>query len=492
MAANQQYSPLQLYTAPRTGLTGLVEENKLWEAYRVEPDKLQAVIAQAYGLKNGGMGLIEMMTQGKGRVVEKKIKNSRYTWELFTDPERAIECSGLLNPSETPGANGEYFYLTFPERVFELGANLRADNGQIARVMEDSYQQGLQYVYAMQMNDKSSYMEPSVVAAGARFTEVWANYAEGSVRGTGVQTSTPAKLYNQIGTFRKTGSVTRNGAKVKQFMPIVSKGENGEIKKSLVWAEDVVWQTIAEQKKALAYAGIYGKLSSHQLDANGRPIFMGAGIREQLHANNRREFIGEITFEDFSDLADSLYQNVVDNGGTPEIIVLTGTDGLRMVEEVIEKKLVQRFGSSLHLDSNHFVSKDADGLKTGGYFRTVELPSGVTLKFRNFPLYNDRTHNRLINPKTGNPWESSRFTFLNFGLNSNGEPNIQKVIPEDMGSAMWTVGGSMDGKTTRKNLASQGASGFDGYDFHLIDDCGYVITDPTTCAELVPAGLRDF
>lgn len=490
---NQQYSPLQLYTAPRN-LTGLVEENKLWEAYRMEPDKLPAVMAQAFGMKHGQAGLIEMLTQGRGRVTEKKIKNRRYEWELFTEDNRSIEVVGLLNSSTTPGLGGEIFYLIFSEKWFELGANLRADNGQIVRVMEDPYQQGNEYVYAVQLNDSNpaAILESINYQAGARFMEVWADYEEGSVRGTGVHVSTPAKLANQIGTFRKTVSITRHGHYAKQFMPIMSKDENGKPKQSYVWAEEVVWLAMKDIQKSLAYAGMYSNTKKgHQVGSTGRPVTMGAGIRQQMAPSNKREFVGAPTYDDFNDFAESLYQAAIDAGNDMEVVVLTGQDGMRIVEEVIAKQLAVRF-PNITLNSEHFVKKDGKDLSLGGFFRILELPCGITLKFKNFALYNDRDFHRLYNPKTGNPWESSRFTFLNFGLNSNGEPNIQKVIPEGGQGVVWTVGGSTDASGARKSKSSQGASGFDGYEVHLLEECGYVITDPTLCGELIPAGLKDF
>lgn len=490
---NQSYSPLQLYTAPRN-LTGLVEENKLWEAYRMEPDKLPAVMAKAFGMKNGQVGLVEMLTQGRGRVTERKIKNRRYRWELFTEDNRSIEVSGLLNASATPGIGGEIFYLVFAEKWFDLGANLRADNGQIVRVMEDPYQQGNEFVYAVQLNSNNpaDYLESINVQAGARFMEVWADYEEGSIRGTGVSVSTPAMLENQIATYRKTVSVTRHGHYAKQFMPIMSKGEDGKPKQSYVWAEDVIWQAMKEMQTQMAWAGMYANTKKgHQIGSSGRPIMSGAGLRQQLAPSNKREFVGQPTYEDFNDFAESLYQAAIEAGNEMEVVVLTGTDGLRIVEDVIAKQLAVRFPNMI-VDSNYFVKKDGKDLSLGGYFRVLELPCGITLKFKNFALYNDRDFHRLYNPKTGNPWESSRFTFLNFGLNSNGEPNIQKVIPEGGQGLVWAVGGSTDPSGAKRSKSAQGASGFDGYDVHFLEEYGYVITDPTLCGELVPSGLRDF
>jgi hypothetical protein len=493
MASIAKYSPLQLYKA--TGnLTGLVEENKLWNAYKIEPDRLPAVIAKAYGMKHGEMGLLEMMTQGKGRVSTKEIKNRKYRWELYTQDDRSIEVVGLLNASATPGLNLEIFYVLFAEKWFELGANLKADDGTMVRVMEDPYQQGTQYVYALQLNsdDRNAYLDPSNLEGGAKFRELWADYEEGSVRGTGVHVSNPAMLENQTGLFRTTVSVTRSAQRAVQFMPIVTLGEGGEVKKSLVWAEEVVWQAMKKHQKSIAISGIYSNLSNHRIGANGRIIPAGAGIRQQIAPANKREFVGEPTFEDFEDFAESLYQNITSEGGEEEVVVLTGIDGMKIAERVIFAEMTRRLGGGVMFDSKHFISETGKDLTLGGYFRAVKLSCGITLKFRNFPLYNDRELHGLINPKTGNPWESSRFTFLNFGTNSNGEANIQKVIPKDAEGIVWTVGGSTDPSGPKKSKGAQGASGYDGFDVHWLDECGYMISDPTTCGEMVPAGLKDF
>lgn len=492
MATSQKYSPLQLYKA--TGnLTGLVEENKLWNAYKIEPDKLNAIIAKAYGMKHGEVGLLEMMTQGKGRVVTKEIKNRKYRWELYTQDDRSIEVVGLLNPSATPGLHGEVFYSLLPEKWFELGANLKLDDGTMVRVMEDPYQQGTQYVYALQLNnpEPTAYADPANFEGGARVRELWADYEEGSVRGTGVHVSNPAMLENQVGLFRKTASVTRSAQRAIQFMPVITLDEQGKPKKSMVWAQEVVWQTLKEHKKALAISGIYSNLSNHRIGANGRIIPMGAGIRQQIAPANKREFIGEPTFEDFEDFAESLYHNIIAEGGEQEVVVLTGMDGMKIAQRVIFAEMSRRLGN-VTLNADYFIKESGNDLTLKGYFNVVTLSCGITLKFKNFPLYNDKELHGLTNPKTGNPWESSRFTFLNFGLNSNGESNIQKVVPKGAEGIIWEVGGSTGSSGPKKSQSAQGASGYDGFDVHFLDECGYMISDPTTCGEMVPAGLKDF
>jgi hypothetical protein len=492
MASIQTYSPLQLYKA--TGnLDGLAEENKLWNAYKIEPDKLPAIIAKAYGMKNGEMGLLEMMTQGKGRVTKKEIKNRKYRWELYTADDRSVEVVGLLNPSSTPGLKREVFYVLFPEKWFELGANLKADDGTMVRVMEDPYQQGTNFVYALQLNnaEDTAYLDPSNLEGGAKFRELWADYEEGSVRGTGVHASNPAMLENQTGLFRTTVSVTRSAQRAVQFMPIVTRGENGEVKKSMVWAEEVVWLAMKKHQKSLAVSGIYSNLSNHRIGANGRIIPAGAGIRQQIAPANKREFVGEPTFEDFEDFAESLYHNIIAEGGEQEVVVLTGMDGMKIAQRVIFTEMSRRLGN-VTLNADYFVSKEGKDLTLGGYFNVVTLSCGITLKFKNFALYNDHDLHGLKNPTTGNPWESSRFTFLNFGLNSNGEANIQKVVPKDAEGIVWTVGGSTDPSGPKRSKGAQGASGYDGFDVHWLDECGYMISDPTTCGEMVPAGLKDF
>lgn len=487
---NSTVSKLQLYTAPAR-MTGLVESNKLYNAFLVEPEKMQAVMARAFGQSNGQEDILDLLTTGT--LQTEYVDVPVYRWPLYTKDTQVVEVAGpALDGGSTPGIGLSLFRVPFPERFFELGANLRSDNGTMVRVMEDPYQDGNHYIYTFQLNSDSpaDYMDPTQVAAGSRFMEVWADYEEYSNGGTGVHVSTPAMLENTLGTFRTKIAVTREAAKTKQVMDIVSRDpETGKGRTSKVWATEVEWLAYRKHRKQISYALVYSNKSSHRKGANGRAVYQGAGFREQISPSNIWEYSGtELSYSLLEDFVENLERTAINNGGEPKLVCLTGRDGLRMVDEMLRKRFKDQ--GLVISDSSKFLKGDGTNLELTGYFKKFTTQSGITVEFRNFAPYNDKDFHRTYNPYTGNPLESSVFTFLNFGLDKSNEGNIKKIYFRGGEKLMWTVSGSTNASGVKKSLSAEGASGIDGYEFYMLDQCGLKVSDPTSCGELRPVGIR--
>jgi hypothetical protein len=487
---NSKISNLQLYTAP-ANITGLMESNKLYNAFLVEPEKMQAVMARAFGQANGQEDVLDMLTTGAMQT--EYVEVPVYRWPLYTKDSRSIEVAGpAISGGATPGIGGSVFYVPFSERHFELGANLRADDGTMVRVQEDPYQDGDTYVYGFILNDgnPASFMDPSQVTYGSRFMETWADYEEFSNGGTGVSMTTPAMLENTLGTFRTKVAVTREAAKTKLVMDIITKGKDGKPKVSKVWASELEWMAYARHREKIVYASIYANKSSHRKGANGRIVYQGAGFREQISPSNIWEYSGnEVSYALFEDFVENLERTAINNGGTPNLVCLTGRDGLKMIDNMLRKRFKDQ--GLVISDSSKFLKGDGNNLKLTGYFSEFTTQSGITVSFKNYAPYNDADFHRTKNPMTGNPLESSVFTFMNFGTDGKGGANIKKIVFRGGEKLMWTVSGSTSANNQeKKSLSSEGSSGVDGYEFYMLDQCGIKVSDPTSCGELRPVGLK--
>lgn len=490
MAFNSKISNLQLYTAP-ANITGLMESNKLYNAFLVEPEKMQAVMARAFGQANGQEDVLDMLTTGAMQT--EYVSTASYRWPLYTKDTRSIELAGpVIGGSSTPGIGRSVFYIPLAERHFELGANLRLDDGTMVRVQEDPYQDGENYVYGVILNDPNpaAFADPAVLTYGSRVMETWADYEEFSNGGTGVSMTTPAMLENSLGTFRTKIAVTRDAAKTKMVMDIITKGKDGKPKISKVWASELEWMAYARHREKITYAMIYANKSSHRLGANGRPVSQGAGFREQISPSNIWEYSGhELSYALFEDFVENLERTAINNGGAPNLVCLTGRDGLKMVDQMLRKKFKDQ--GLVISDSSKFLTGSGRDLHLTGYFSSFTTQSGITVKFKNFAPYNDEDFHRVKNPLTGNPLESSVFTFLNFGSDKSGGGNIKKIVFRGGEKLMWTVSGSTSANgQEKKSLSSEGASGVDGYEFYMLDQCGIKVSDPTSCGELRPVGLK--
>ena len=102
--------------------------------------------------------------------------------------------------------------------------------------------------------------------------------------------------------------------------------------------------------------------------------------------------------------------------------------------------------------------------------------NGDRITLKECPLYNDTVHHRLRNPQTGKPAESYKATFLNFKLNRNGESNIQKVYHKGREMASTYIEGLSSPFGMKKNGTA--SSPVDGYEFHVLSECGIMVQDP--------------
>lgn len=494
MAYNSTVSSLQLYTPAGGKLSGLVESNKLYNAFVAEPTKMRAVMARAFGQMKGKEDILDMLTNGTMQT--ETISSEVYRWPLYTKDSELVEVAGAaLDGGSYPGLGNSTFRVPFAEKFFELGSNLRADDNTMCRVQEDPYQDGNLWIYTLVLNNSNpaAYIEPAMVTYGARFLQVWGDYEEYSDGGIGVAMSTPAMLENQLQTFRSKASVTRNGSRTKLAMDIMStdpKTNKGKVV-STVWAEEVVWKTYEQHRRDITWAMIYSNKSTHRIGANGRPVKAGAGFHEQISPANVWEYSGnELDYDLFVDFIENLERIAIDNGGQPELVCLTGRDGMAKVDRMLAKRFKDK--GLVAMDS-HFIKGDGNGsLTLNGYFRGFTTESGITVKFKNFAPYNDAEFNRQKNPITGNPLESSTFTVLNFGTDAKGNANIKKIYYEGAEGMMWSVGGSMNASGERKSKSSEGASGIDGFDVYFLDQCGLKMSDPTSCGMLQAVGIKRY
>lgn len=493
MAYNQNVSTLQLYTPPAGRLSGLVESNKLYNAYMAEPTKMRAVMARAFGQMKGKEDILDMLTNGamQSEVIETEV----YRWPLYTKDTELVEVTGdCLEGSSNIGLNNSTFRLPFGERFFELGAVLRADDGTNCRVQEDPYQDGVNWIYTLQLNNPNpaAFIAAANITYGARFMQVWSGYEEYSDGGVGTAMSTPGMLENQLTIFRSKASITRIGAKTKLAMDIATTDpKTNKGKTATVWAEEVIWKTYEQHRRDITYAMIYDNKSTHRLGANGRPVKSGAGFHEQISPANIWEYTGnEMDYDLFVDFVENLEKAAIDNGGTPELVCLTGRDGMAMIDRMLTTKFS---GKGLVAMDSHFIKGDGNGnLSLQGYFRGFTTESGITVKFKNFAPYNDAEFHRQKNPITGNPLESSTFTILNFGTSAQGDANIKKIYFKDGEGLMWSSNGSMGPNGVHTSKSTSAASGIDGYDVFFLDHCGLKVGDPTSCGMLQQVGIKRF
>jgi len=483
MASTTKVSPLQVYQS--RDFSGLTETNHLSNAYLTEPEKVGSVLAYAFGIQDNNV--LSLLTGGIGNTLY--VTDREYEWMLHSQSERAIEVQqDTAGTNDTPGYAGAQFQLILAEKWFEVTDNLIADDTRTqVHVVSEPYQSGSGWVYTVQLTDPSyeAFCDPDFLKPGARWSKDWSSVEEYSIKGGGHGYSTPYKLRNQLTTMRKTYKVTREAAQAVMVVELFSPDGSQSTK---LWTKLAEWTAMAKWYREIDRSFIYSKYNKNSQGIvtlqgeNKRPIYHGAGFREQISPANKRYYT-TLTYEILDEFLLDLSYAADKWGGDHKFVALTGKMGMREFDRAM-KEYNNSNGITI-TDHGTFITGKGDELGIDGYFRTVKFMNGIELTIKEFPPYDDIIRNREVHPLTGKPVESYRFTILNFGR-KNGKANIKKVAMKDSDMAMWHVNGSTDPYGgVAKSISTMRSTGIDGYEVHFLSQCGIMVEDPTSCGELI-------
>lgn len=484
MTSKTSVSPLQVYES--RDFAGLTESNHLSNAYLTEPEKVGSVLAYAFGIQEDNV--LSLLTGGIGNTLY--VNNREYEWDLHSQSDKAIEViADTAGANLTPGQYGMLFKITLGEKWFDVSDVLLADDTLTqARVQFEPESDGAGWTYTCQLvsPNQLAFVDPAFLKPGARWSKEYSAVEEYSVKGGGHGYATPYKLRNQLTTLRKTYSVTREATKAVMIVELFDPADPS--KSTKLWTKVAEWTAMAywyrELDKSYLYS-IYNKASNGEVSVQGenkRPVFIGAGLREQISPANRR-FYTKLTYEILDEFLLDLSYAASKWGGDYKFVALTGKMGMREFDRAIKDHA--RGNNITVTTAGTFITGHGDELSFEGYFKTVMFLNGIELTVKEFAPYDDIVRGRALHPITQKPIESYRFTVLNFGRNK-GVSNIRKVAMADSEMAMWHVCGSTDPfGGVAKSIMTQRSSGIDGYDVHFLSQCGLMVQDPTSCGELI-------
>ena len=484
MASTTRVSPLQVY--PTRDFNGLTEANHLSNAYLTEPEKVGSVLAYAFGIQENNV--LSLLTGGIGNT--KYVTNREYEWDLHSQSDRAIEVQAdSTNGNNQPGCGQQPFQVILAEKWFEVSDVLVADDTITqVKVLTEPVQSGNGYVYTVQVMspEYDAFCSPDFLKPGARWSKEFSAVEEYSTKGGGHGYATPYKLRNQLTTLRKTYKVTRDAAMAVMVVELFDPADPS--KSTKLWTKLAEWTAMAYWYREIDKSMIYSKYNKNAQGEvllqgeNKRPVYIGAGFREQISPANKRYYT-KLTYEILDEFLLDLSYAANAWGGDHKFVALTGKMGMREFDRAMKE--YNRGNNITITDHGTFITGKGDDLTIDGYFRTVKFMNGIELTVKEFAPYDDIVRNRSYHPVTQKPIESYRFTILNFGR-KNGTSNIRKVAMKDSDMAMWHVNGSTDPYGGVANsIMTQRSSGIDGYEVHMLSQCGIMVEDATSCGELI-------
>ena len=466
----------------------LIDTNKISIASQQKPYEVSTILSYVFGTKDNGYSTsIDMLTGGLGNVMT--IDQPSFEWGVMIDQDRAVTIRDAkwngapIVASTTAGLNNTPIMLWLEDNWFGPGATLELDNKEFQlRVADAPYQDGSLYVYTCYIanGNPASYIPYEYLQAGSQVSRLASAYEEYSEEADILNYNTHFKMRNYLTTVRLSYDIT--GSAYSTVMAIALKDPKSG-KTSYLWSTFQEWVAMREWYKRIERALVYNKSnvnkdgSCNLKGKNGRPVFIGAGLLEQIAPSNKRTYT-RLTAELLEDFLADLSYNVL---GTNErkFVALTGEMGMREFDRVLKEKM-----ANMNLIDTVFVTGSGDNLTFGGQFKTYKMSNGIELTLKYFPLYDNLVYNRQLHPVTLKPLESYRMTFLDLGRR-DGEANVVKVVRKDREFVNWCTAGSVTPSGYAHSNTEVRSNAKDGYAVHFLGEMGIMLRDPRACGELI-------
>lgn len=466
--------------------TGLTQANHLSTFFLTEPAMASEVITRVYNKYNGYKNALSFLTTGTGRT--KELDNIIYRWPLMGDSEKAVPISVSQTTygdgGTTPGINFTTFRVGLPEKWFTEGDVLVPDdNSYSMRVMGGITVDGTDFIYTLQLitKDPTAYVPPALLQTGSELSKDYNIVEHDHSRTSGDTTyATPFMMENVMSTYRKMYSVS--GAAQAKVLKISLMDPNGS-ETANTWVKYAEWEFWAQWMDEMERALIYGKGNvnknngtTNMKGASGNVIYSGAGLEEQIAPANKRYYT-TLTEQVIRDYMDDLALNGTEDGPR-KYIALCGRQFMNLFDQAMKKS-----ASAFTLVDSKFITGSGQELALGGQFKTYTGLNGDEITLKECPLYNSTIRSRQLHPQTGKPVESYKATFLNFKMNGSGESNIQKVYHKGREMSSTYIEGMCSPFGMKKSGTS--SSPVDGYEFHVLSECGIMLKDPTDAGQLL-------
>ena len=417
---------------------------------------------------------------------ERTISSLEWEWSVMGADEKPLVVVENIEPSDKKLGEGRTtFRIKLDHNWYVAGDVMAPLNGPKhfqVRIMEEPQRHGTGWVYTVRLKEDdfrgflpSQYLEP-----GQEWSKLFSEYEEAAEQSGSTQYAMPTGFRDFMSKFRKKYKVTDYAG--QEVLAVGLPGPDGKMYKSWIkLAEANFWKEWAREKEI---ALIYNKSSKTIEGANGRPVRSFAGLQEKLqdgHIHYYSEFSTRL-LEEF--LMDISYGRSTPGSGNRKMRVYTGEYGMILFHRAVMNSVTK--GWTIVSTSFDPVKKTSSALSSNAYaagyqFTKFLAPNGIEVEVVHMPLYDDRRLNREIDPVTGYPVESMRFTFLDFG-GGNGGSNLAIMKKADSFANWYVAGGYGPYGPNKSGMAAHSG---EYYEMHVSETFGLHLEDPTRCGELI-------
>lgn len=469
----------------------MTDLNHLGKSLLVKPDKMQGVMNQIFTSQNyfSDNPLSSQLMGSK--VTEKEINGLEWEWELKGASTRPLVVVENVEPASItqPGKFKRNFKIKLDEKWYKIGDYITpgTTNKKFqCRIQSNPTRHGDGWVYVVRLasDEATAFLPATYLKPGTPWGKLFSKYGEAAEQSGSTQFSMPIAFKNKLSKYRKDYRITDFASTAT--LAVGMQNEKGEKKFSWMRYADVEYwmQWYREIEKGFWY----GRSTDSVIDqSTGRPVQSGPGVQEQLEDSHVHRY-SELTSTLIEEFLMDIFYSRVKPGKGRKIHAYTGEYGMLQFHKAVQ----DRFAKSgfLQIVDDTFIQKSSsdyhsNALSFGFQYTTFKMANGIELQLIHNPLYDDREINFEIDPISGYPVESQRFTFLDFSGES-GDSNVCIMNKKD-GYTFNYINGLFGptGPANGENFTSSHSG--DYYEMHVGKVCGVHINDITKCGELILA-----
>ena len=466
----------------------MTELNHLGRALIAKPAIFEGKMNQLFTAHRYSDNPLTMNLVGLGK--EETIGSSEWEWSLkgaTTRPLVVTEDIGKYSaatPAVFAGKGKSTFLLKLDESWYQPGDIVfpgTANKKYQSRVQEEVRKHGTGWIYVCRLmnDDDNAFVPGHLFNPGQQWGKLYSQYEEAAEQSGSTQYSLPLDLKNRMSRYRKKYMVTGDAA--DEVLAVKVQDDKGGWHDSWVkYAEVEYWQQwYREMERGYWYA----RSTDSVLGANGRPIYTGPGLQEQLE-DSHIHYYSHLTARLIEEYLMDIFYSRVKPGSGRQIKAFTGEYGMLLFH-----RAVQQWAEStgfIQIVQDLSVGKTTSELNKnalwGGYqFTKYIMANGAELELIHNPLYDDREINFEIDPISGYPVESMRFTFMDFS--GAGSASNIRLVNKKNGYKLGYVAGLSNpyGPNNGKLMSHSG----NYYEMHVEKQCGLHVEDVSRCGELI-------
>jgi len=453
------------------------ELNHLAKAGIVEAEKLDKVLSRYFNASKNQYNPLLAYGDLKGKT--KEIQSEEIEWSLMGSSTRPLVILEDVDPTNVKKGLGKTtFKIKGDVNWYKIGDILApADKKYLLRIQSEPRPSGKGFVYTVifQPDDPKMFLPNKYVKPGSRFAKLFSAYGEGSDSSGSVQFAMPIDLSARISTLRKEYKIT--GDADNSVLEIALMDENNKVH-SHKWMNYADAEFKAQWNREIEKSLWYSRYGMTTPDTTGRPVRTGSGIEELLESSNLHYYNKFSTKLLREYLMDIFYNRV--GFKSRKLKVFTGEYGAMAFHEAVDN------------DSSKFLTMDTTNIKKsasdfnsnsyqfGRQFTKYIGPNGIEVEVHYNPVYDDRENNFLIDPLTGKPAESMKFSFFDV-TDGSGDDNLY-ILKKKGGKKSGYVAGLQSPYGPMSNQLMSNSE--DAYTMIEMDQVGVMLKDVSRCGQL--------